>query len=86
MASYRIEWKHSAKKELRKLSDQARRRILAAVDGLKEDPRPPGSKKLVGGEQAYRIRIGDYRVIYTVFRSALCLEIIRVADRKDAYR
>ncbi len=42
--------------------------------------------KLVGGEQAYRIRIGDYRVIYTVFRSALCLEIIRVADRKDAYR
>lgn len=86
MASYRIQWKQSAKKELRKLPDQARRRILAAVDGLKEDPRPPGSKKLVGVEQAYRIRVGDYRVIYSVFTSALWLEIIRVADRKEAYR
>lgn len=86
MASYRIEWKQSAKKELRKLPDQARRRILATVDRLRENPRPPGSKKLVGVEQAFRIRVGDYRVIYSIFASALCLEIIRVADRKGAYR
>lgn len=86
MASYRIEWKQSAQKELRKLPSQARRRILAAVDGLKEDPYPPGSKKLVGVEQAYRIRVGDYRVVYRIFASVLCLEIIRVADRKEAYR
>ncbi len=83
MASYRIEWKRSAKKELRKLPEQARRRILAAVAGLGKDPRPSGCKKLVGGEGAYRIRIGSYRVVYTVFASALCLEIIRVADRKE---
>ena len=86
MASYRIEWKQSAKKELRKLPDQARRRILAAVGGLKEKPRPPGSKKLVGVEQAYRIRVGDYRIVYCIFGSALCLEIVRVADRKKVYR
>ena len=86
MASFRIEWKQSAKKELRKLPDQARRRVLAAVDGLKEDPCPPGSKKLVGVENAYPIRVGDYRVIYSLFTSVLCLEVIRVADRKDAYR
>ena len=86
MASFRIEWKESAKRELRKLPDQARRRILAAVDGLKEDPRPPGVKKLVGVEHSYRIRVGDYRVIYSVFASALFLEVIRVADRKEAYR
>jgi mRNA interferase RelE/StbE len=86
MASFRIEWKQSAKKELRKLPDQARHRILAVVDGLKEDPRPPGSKKLVGVEQTYRIRVGDYRVIYSFHASALCVEVIRVADRKVAYR
>ncbi len=86
MASYRIEWKRSAKKELRKLPEQARRRVLAAVEGLRKDPRPPGCRKLVGGEGAYRIRIGSYRVLYTVFGSTLCLEIVRVADRKEAYR
>lgn len=86
MASFRIEWKQSAKRELRKLPDPARRRILEAVEGLYEDPRPPGSKKLVGVENAYRIRVGDYRIIYSLFTSALCLEIIRVADRKEAYR
>lgn len=86
MASYRIQWKQSAKKELRKLPDQARRRILKAVEGLKNDPHPSGSKKLVGVEQAFRIRIGDYRVIYSLFPSALYVEIIRVADRKEAYR
>jgi mRNA interferase RelE/StbE len=86
MASLKIEWKQSAKKELRKLPDQARQRILAVVEGLQEDPRPPGSKKLVGVEQTYRLRVGDYRVIYSFQASALCVEIIRVADRKVAYR
>lgn len=86
MASYKIEWKQSAKKELRKLPESARRRILAAVAGLGEDPRPPGCRKLVGGEGAYRVRIGSYRVIYMVFGSGLLIEIIRVADRKEAYR
>lgn len=86
MASFRIEWKQSAKKELKKLPDQARHRILAAVEGLQEDPRPPGSKKLVGVEQTYRLRVGDYRIIYSFHAPALCVEIIRVADRKVAYR
>jgi mRNA interferase RelE/StbE len=86
MASFRVEWKQSAKKELRKLPDQARRRILTVVDGLTEDPLPPDSRKLIGLEQTYRLRVGDYRVIYSFRSSALCVEIIRVADRKEAYR
>ena len=86
MASFRVEWKQSAKKELRKLPDQARHRILSVIDGLTQDPLPPGSKKLVGVEQTYRLRVGDYRVVYSFYASALCVEIIRVADRKEAYR
>jgi len=86
MAFYEIEWKQSAKKELRKLSNPARRRILAAVEGLRENPHPPGSRKLVGADHAYRIRVGSYRVVYTLFKSVLRLEVVRVGHRKDVYR
>lgn len=86
MASYRIEWKSSALKELRKLPSDAIGRIVIAVKALEENPFPHGSRKLVGGRSSYRIREGDYRVIYTIAAEVLLIEIIKVGHRKDVYK
>jgi mRNA interferase RelE/StbE len=75
MASYRIEWKASALRELRKLPHDAIPRILARVEELKENPFPQGSRKLAGGRSSYRIREGDYRVIYSLAAERLMIEI-----------
>ena len=85
MGSYKIEWKRSATRELRKLPREAVSRILQAIEELSIDPYPTGVRKLVGSEQTYRIRIGDYRVVYSVFSSTLIIQIIRVGHRKDVY-
>lgn len=86
MASYRIEWKSSAYKELQKLPRPMISKIVAAVADLSDDPYPSGVKKLIGSERSYRIRVGDYRVIYEIIENELIIEIIRVRHRKDVYR
>ncbi|HUX40354.1 MAG TPA: type II toxin-antitoxin system RelE/ParE family toxin [Rectinemataceae bacterium] len=86
MASYSIEWKASAAKELRKLPKPVIARILAAVETLVVNPRSDGVRKLTDTESTYRIRIGDYRVVYNVYDRKLIIEVIRVRDRKDAYQ
>lgn len=83
MGSYKIEWKRSATRELRNLPREAASRILQAVAELSADPYPNGVRKLIGSEQTYRI--GDYRLIYSVFASTLIIQIIRVGHRKDVY-
>jgi mRNA interferase RelE/StbE len=85
MVSFNIEWKRSAVKELRSLPKDAIERILKAVEQLSANPYPAGVRKLVGSEHTYRIRLGDYRVIYTITASSLIVEIIRVGHRKDVY-
>ena len=85
MASYRIEWKRSAAKELRTLPRDVVLRIVEAVGRLAVHPFPQGVKKLVGSENTYRIREGSYRVVFTVTASSLVVEIIRVGHRKDVY-
>jgi mRNA interferase RelE/StbE len=86
MGSYKIEWKQSAWRELRNLDRAVIPRILAAVEALADDPHPKGSKKLVGSEHTYRIRIGDYRVVYSLRATLLIIEIMRVGHRKEVYR
>lgn len=86
MASYKIEWKNTAYKELQKLPRPIITRVVAAVSELSNEPFPRGVKKLVGSEFSYRIRIGDYRVVYEVFENRLIIEIVRVRHRKDVYR
>ena len=86
MASYKIEWKNSAYKELQKLPRPMITRVVAAVSALANEPFPHGVKKLVGSEFSYRIRIGDYRVVYEVFADRLIIEIVRIRHRKDVYR
>ncbi len=86
MASYKIEWKQSARKELKKLSRPVIPRILKLVEGLAQNPHPPGSRKILGAKNTFRIRTGDYRVIYSVFNDILLIQIVRVGHRKEVYR
>ena len=84
--AFRVEWKKSTKKDLRKLPPAEVDRILEAVGGLADEPFPVGVEKLAGSDYAYRIRVGDYRVIYEVVTKAKLVEIQRVRHRKDVYR
>ena len=86
MGLYRIEWKNSAKKELKKLDKQIIPRILQAVETLVEDPSALASKKLVGSDSIYRIQVGHYRIIYSIESSVLTIEIIKVGHRKEVDR
>jgi mRNA interferase RelE/StbE len=85
MDSYRIEWKRSATQELRRLPREIVGRILKAVEQLSTDPYPSGVRKLAGSEHTYPIRVGDYRIIYSILASALLIEIIQVGHRRDIY-
>jgi mRNA interferase RelE/StbE len=62
--AFRIEWKKSTRKDLRKLPSATADKIIEAVEGLAENPFPHGVEKLSGSEHAYRIRLGDYRIVY----------------------
>ena len=85
-AEYKVEFTGNAAKELRKLDRASQKRIAAAVRGLAQEPRPSGVTKLTGYAHPYRIRVGDSRVIYDVLDEKLLIEIIRVRDRKEAYK
>ncbi|NCO52520.1 MAG: type II toxin-antitoxin system RelE/ParE family toxin [Deltaproteobacteria bacterium] len=86
MACFKIVWKQSAQKELRKLPTEAVARIVNLVEGLAQNPSPPGAKKLAGTESFYRVRTGDYRVVYNLMKDILVVEVIRVGHRKKVYR
>jgi mRNA interferase RelE/StbE len=83
---YAIELARSADRELRRLPAKMIRRIARAIDQLQVDPRPRGSENLVGSESTYRIRVGDFRVIYEIEDEAHTLLVTRIRHRKDAYQ
>ena len=83
--AYRIEVTPRALKDLRALPKKERQRIAEQIDALKTDPRPTGCKKLKGREDFYRIRVGDYRVVYQIEDEVLLILIVRVGDRKEIY-
>lgn len=84
--AYRIEIKPQAEKALVRIPNSHRRRIAKAIDGLARRPRPEGCTKLAGADDAYRMRVGDYRIVYEIVDRVLVVYIIRVAHRKDVYR
>jgi len=86
MPSFRIEFKRPARKALDGIPDIHANRIRVAIDALASDPFPHGHRKLVGSEAKYRIRVGDYRVVYNVENQELVSFIIRIGHRKDIYR
>jgi mRNA interferase RelE/StbE len=83
--SYLVILPKSVRKELDRLPDQIAGRILAAVAGLETQPRPAGCKKL-RGESAWRIRVGDYRVIYEIHDKVLQVVVVTVGHRREVYR
>jgi len=85
MAKYRIEFKKSASEELNSLPNKEIKKILSSIDQLIENPRPINSKKLSASER-YRIRVGDYRILYEIKDQILIVCIIKIAHRKDVYR
>lgn len=86
MSRYTINFTRAAVKELNKLDKPLRRRILAAITFLEEDSRPDGVKKLAGDDNAWRIRIGDYRVLYEIHDGQLLVVIFRAAHRREIHR
>ena len=85
MASFKIIWKQSAGKEMYKISRKDVSKILDAVAGLAENPHPVGSRKLRNSRNNYRIRVGHYRVVYSIYQNILIIEIVKVGHRKDVY-
>ena len=83
MAQYEVEFKASAAKEFRKLPPDIKARIRKAIGALQADPRPAGVKKLAGETNLYRIRIGEFRVIYEIDDEAKILVVTRVRHRRD---
>ena len=86
MASFEIDWRNSTRKDLRNLPPQEVPKIVSTVVELVRDPFPHGSQKLTGSEHTYRIRIGDYRVVYEVLVETRTIVVHRVRHRKDVYR
>lgn len=83
---YRIEFNKRVKKDFRSINPQDVQRIKTAIAQLSENPRPVGFKKLKGrNNDYYRIRVGNYRVIYTIEDDVLLIVIIRVGHRKEIY-
>jgi mRNA interferase RelE/StbE len=82
--SYRIDFAPAAVRQLRKLGPAARRRIQAAVELLSTDPRPAGAKQLVGGDGEWRVRTGDYRIVYEI-HDRLLLVLVVAVGRRDIF-
>ena len=86
MATYRVVIDRVAAKALAGLDTTIRVRLAAAIDELAQEPRPPGPKKLRGTASDWRIRVGDYRIIYTITDGTLTVLVVRVAHRREVYR
>jgi mRNA interferase RelE/StbE len=84
--TYRIEFAPSAAREFERLPRDVQARIARKIDGLAANPRPPGVKKLQGPIDRYRIRIGDYRVVYDIYDRILRVLVLKVGHRRDIYR
>ena len=85
MAKYRVYFKPSAEKELRSLPKNIAESTILKIDTLIENPRPRTSKKLKG-KDSYRLRIGDYRVVYNIDDKNKIVTVFRIRHRKDVYR
>ena len=82
---YSVSVSPTAARQLRKFDPDVRRRIQAAIELLAENPRPPAATRLVGGAGEWRVRTGDYRVIYEIPDGELLVLVLRVAHRREVY-
>lgn len=83
---YRVQVSRRAIKALRSLPRQEQQRIRAAIDLLSAQPRPPGCVALAGQESAYRVRVGNYRIVYEIHDAVLLIQVVRIGHRRAVYR
>jgi len=84
--SYTVEISKRASKQLKKLSPEVQERIQIKIDALALEPRPDGVKKLKGRENGYRIRVGDYRILYDVYDDVLLITVVEIGHRSSVYK
>lgn len=85
MANYRLTFKSSVRRDLRRIPSADVTRILKRIEALAQDPRPAGCEKL-SQQERYRVRQGVYRIVYEVFDHDLLVNVVKVAHRRDVYR
>ena len=85
MGRYRVVFRKSVAQDLRRIPNRDLRRILATIESLSEEPRPPGTEKL-SGQERYRVRQGNYRIIYEINDDEVVVVIVKVGHRKDVYQ
>ena len=84
--AYRIEFTPKAQRDFKALDGSIRGRIARRIDSLADNPFPSGIKKIEGEDELYRLRVGDYRVLYQVQGRALLVLIVRIGHRREVYR
>ncbi len=83
---YRVLVLPRAQREIKSLPLQTRKRVSEAIDSLEQNPRPSGVKKLKGAEDLYRLRVGDFRIIYAIHDQELLVIVINLGHRRDVYQ
>jgi mRNA interferase RelE/StbE len=83
---YEVLFQPSAARQIRKLPADVRRRVVLAAEALGVDPRPMGCQRLKGSESIWRIRVGDYRILYEIRDQVLTVLVVRVGHRREVYR
>lgn len=84
--NYRVELIPAARRQFRKLDQKIARRIVTALEGLQATPRPPGCRAMTGQPGRWRIRVGDYRIVYEINDDVLLILVVTIAHRSQAYR
>lgn len=86
MASYSVELTRTAEKQLRRIAKRDRNRLVEAIRGLADRPRPHGARKLQGYDDVYRVRVGQHRVVYEIIEDRVIVIVLKVGHRKDIYK
>lgn len=86
MATHEVQISRTAERQLGRLDRTARRRVAAAMLALAENPRPRGCRKLLGYDDVFRVRVGRYRLLYSVSDNTVVIVILKVGHRRDVYR
>ncbi|MDM8545056.1 type II toxin-antitoxin system RelE family toxin [Candidatus Venteria ishoeyi] len=83
---YRIAFNRNAAKTFEKLERSLQKRILGKIEALAMEPKPLDSRKIMGMDNAYRIKVGNYRIVYDIFDETLLIEVLRIGHRREVYR
>jgi mRNA interferase RelE/StbE len=86
MPTYRVEVSATAERQIRKLSRDEQIRVVRTIQRLSVDPRPAGCRKLSGSDDVFRVRVGRFRILYSLEDRRLVVIVLKVGDRKDVYR